>query len=116
MKKIALLLTLAVILSGVVLLATSCGGGISGKYTSELLGATVEFKSGGKVVCTCETLEVDGININTVTISSKGTYKIENGKIVFEMDNDKCIINGENSFEQGKDYVKIDGVTFTKTK
>lgn len=119
MKKMQLLkaatLTLAFVL--VMCSLAACGGnGPSGKYTSELFGATVEFKAGNKVVCTYEKIDFTDGKVQTENAVSKGTYKIDGEKIVFEMDDAECLINGENSFSQGKDYVKIDGVTFTRSK
>lgn len=61
MKKMQLLkaatLTLAFVL--VMCSLAACGGnGPSGKYTSELFGATVEFKAGNKVVGTYEKIDL----------------------------------------------------------
>ena len=113
MKKMQLLKAATFTLAFVLVMCSfaACGGtGPSGKYTSEFFGTTVEFKAGNKVVCT-EQFFTDG----EITVS-KGTYKIDGEKIVFEMDDAECLINGESSFAQGKDYVKIDGVTFTRSK
>lgn len=102
-KMISLAFTVLILVS----VLASCGG-LSGKYKNDMLGMTVEFKSGNKVVYSYEnflTGEIETVN---------GTYKIDGDKIIFTMEEEDCDIEGENQFEKGTDYIKIDGLTFTK--
>ena len=92
----------------------SCGGGISGKYSSELMGMTFEFKTGNKVIYTYPEYDFGASGISSTEKSVEGTYEINDGVITFSFDDAECDMNGDSSFEKGKDYIKIDGVTFIK--
>lgn len=95
-------------------LLTSCGG-LSGKYTNDTLGLSFEFKSGGKVIITYPNITLTGIKSTT----SEGTYELNKDKTKITMtfgDEDAKSYGGESEFEMGKDYIKVDGLTFTKDK
>lgn len=111
MLRLAAFVMTAVMLAA---LLTSCGG-LSGKYTNDTLGLSFEFKSGGKVVLTYPKITLTGIKSGT----SEGTYEINKDKTTITMtfgDEDAKTYGGESSLEMGKDYIKIDSITFTKDK
>lgn len=109
--KITALLMAALMLTA---LLSSCGNSLSGKYTNELLGLSLEFKSGGKVTLTYPKLSLTG-----KTGTSEGTYEISKDKTTITMtfgDEEAKSYGGESSLEIGKDYIKVDSLTFTKEK
>lgn len=92
---------------------TGCGNRISGKYESDLLGLVIEFKTNGKVYLTYSKFELSSLSMKDVT--AEGTYEIKDDKITMTFADDGVKeYGGESSFEKGTDYVKINGITFTK--
>ena len=109
--KITAMLMAALMLTA---LLGACGNSLSGKYTNELLGLSLEFKSGGKVTLTYPKLSLTG-----KTGTSEGTYEISKDKTTITMtfgDEEAKSYRGEPSLEIGKDYIKVDSLTFTKDK
>lgn len=109
--KITALLMAALMLTA---LLSSCGNSLSGKYTNGLLGLSLEFKSGGKVTLTYPKPSLTG-----KTGTSEGTYEISKDKTTITMtfgDEEAKSYGGESSLEIGKDYIKVDSLTFTKDK
>lgn len=106
-KAITRVLAVLIVLTMCTALFTACGSGLSGKYESDFFGMTFEFKSGNKVIC------IDG---DEESDRYEGTYTIKDGKITFDFGDDSGVsyLNDEMSFEKGKDYIKIDDVTYTK--
>ena len=105
MKKIIALVLVAVILT---MTLASCGG-VSGKYSAELLGTGVELEfKGSKVTARFKVLGSYGDPI-------EGKYKIKGDEITITFpDGDKETedISGTHAFEKGDDYVKIGVVTY----
>lgn len=109
MKRILSIVLATAILATLCLTLASCG--ISGTYESKGLLTTTSLTFKGKT-----------ITITKSSIEAKGTYEINEDKITIELENDGNlgwddilkVFNGEHSFEKGKDYVKIDGVKYTK--
>ena len=86
----------------------ACGGSKpSGVYSSDWIGS-FEFKGGNKVSYTDPAF---GFGEDTVY---EGTYTIDGDKIVFDFGTDEALPQGENTFEMGDGWIKIDGITFTK--
>jgi len=105
MKKIIALVLVAVMLT---MTLASCGG-ISGKYSAELLGTGVELEfKGSKVNARFKVLGSYGEAI-------EGKYKIKGDKITITFpDGDKETedLSGTHAFEKGDDYIKIGVVTY----
>lgn len=109
MKKLTKVLALVVVAAMLCLALASCG--LSGKYEGHLY--TLEFKGSD--------ITIKG---NVSKITAEGTYKIDGDKIIITLDNadDGAFslgdtlnaFDGEHSFEKGDDYIKIDGVKYTK--
>ena len=125
MKKI---ISLVLILTIVLSLASCGGGGISGTYSGTadivIADATMTFKfSGDSVEVSLEAKAFGGfVSFDTQTITGSYTLgeKDDGSKtICFDFDGDT--IDGINAdvnlpFEQGNDYIKIAGITYTKVK
>ena len=123
MKKIVSAVLVCMLLVGCVFAVTSCGGKtLSGEYSSsiaDLAGTTYKF-SGSKVEITYEVFGFE----KTI----EGTYEIttdenEKSTITFTFEageEDADDYKGAHSFsegtEDGKDYIKIDGIKYTKVK
>lgn len=117
MKKFVKITALVLVIATFACLLASCGG-LSGTYSAEMFGTGVEMEfKGNKVYYT----------IKAVGFSSEpieGKYSIKGDKIKFEFNADKIEnetikeaveeMEAEASFEKGDDYIKIDGVKFTK--
>ena len=105
MKKIIALVLVAVMLT---MTLASCGG-ISGKYSAELLGTGVELEfKGSKVNARFKILGSYGEPI-------EGKYKIKGDEITITFpdgDKDTEDLSGTHSFEKGDDYIKIGVVTY----
>jgi hypothetical protein len=105
MKKVIALALVAVMLT---MTLVSCGG-VSGKYSAELLGTGVELEfKGSKVNARFKVLGSYGDTI-------EGKYKIKGDEITITFpDGDKETedLSGTHSFEKGDDYIKIGVVTY----
>lgn len=105
MKKVIALALVAVMLT---MTLVSCGG-VSGKYSAELLGTGVELEfKGSKVNARFKVLGSYGDAI-------EGKYKIKGDEITITFpDGDKETedLSGTHSFEKGDDYIKIGVVTY----
>lgn len=123
MKKIISAVLVCVLLLGCMLTLASCGKKLSGTYTTggDLLGNTYEF-SGKNVTMT--------VKVAGFSKVIEGTYEIgendeEETVITFTFASDDNAEEAEKqsgSFafsegeEDGKEYIKIGGVKYTKTK
>jgi predicted small lipoprotein YifL len=105
MKKIIALVLVAAILT---LTLASCGG-VSGKYSAELLGTGVELEfKGSKVIARFKVLGSYGDPI-------EGKYKVKGDEITITFpddDKDTKDLSGTHAFEKGDGYVKIGVVTY----
>ena len=105
MKKVIALALVAVMLT---MTLVSCGG-VSGKYSAELLGTGVELEfKGSKVTARFKVLGSYGDAL-------EGKYKIKGDEITITFpDGDKETedLSGTHSFEKGDDYIKIGVVTY----
>ena len=118
-KTLSLVLALAV-LATICLTFASCGKKLSGKYSADFLG-------------TGTTLAFDGSNVKiaiTVTLlgevaSVDAKYEIEDDKISFDFADEEEVSNDlakkvlksleePVAFEEGEDYIKVNGVKYTK--
>ena len=121
MKKSVKILALALVAIMLCSMLASCGGGLSGEYEKDgLLGDTTLKFNGNQMTITFDSILGDDLSFDA-------TYRIEEDEIhldfVSEEDEEKADdwmrelleeLEGEQSFEQGKDYIKIGGVTYTK--
>lgn len=109
MKRILSVVLAVAVLAALCLSFASCG--VSGTYESKGVLGTTSLTFKGKTV-----------TITKGNIEAEGTYEINEDKITIELENDGNlgwddilkVFNGEHSFEKGKDYVKINGVKYTK--
>ena len=97
----------------------SCGKTLSGTYSAEELGTGITLKFDGKDVKF--TIKVLGSEV----ASFDATYEIKDDKITFDVADEEEISNDfakeiieeleePVDFEEGDDYIKIDGDKFTK--
>ena len=120
MKKFVKVIAFVMALVTLTCVLASCGG-LSGKYGATVAGTGTEYEfKGNKVYITYKilTAKLDPI---------EGKYSIDGDKIKFEFSTEG-IENGiakgfieelnkiEHSFEKGDDYIKIDGVKYTKVE
>lgn len=120
MKKVLSLVLAVAVLATLCLSLASCGKKLSGKYSADVLG-------------TGTTMTFDGKNVKigfTVTLlgeiaSVDATYKIKGDTITFEFADEEEVSNSSAkkvietleepvSFEEGDDYIKINGVKYEK--
>ena len=120
MKRILSIVLAVAVLATMCLSLASCGKKLSGKYSADVFG-------------TGTTMTFDGKNVKigfTVTLlgevaSVDATYKIKGDTITFDFaDEDEVTNNAAKkviesleepvSFEEGKDYIKINGVKYEK--
>ena len=112
MKKTVKILALVMVAAMLCCVLASCGNTLKGTYKSDsFLGiADVSYTFDG------DTVSIKGAAnlgfFTTETDALEGTYKIEDGKIVFTFGETVK----ECSFEKGEDYIKIDGSTYTLVK
>lgn len=110
MKNIGKALALVLVVAMLALALVSCKT-FSGTYKSDA-GTTLTFKSNGTVL-----IKQDLLIAETKEVEAK--YSVKDGKITITYGDDSkedASLSGEHSFEKGSDYIKIDGVTFTKQK
>lgn len=109
--KKTMLRMMTFLMSVVLLLAVLCAcgdSGLSGVYSSEWVG-TLEFQPGNKVVYT----EAD-YGLGETPATFEGTYEINGDKIIFDFGTEDATPQGENTFEQGDGWIKVDSFTFVK--
>ena len=124
MKKLVRILSITLV--AVMLCATlaSCGK-VSGAYAAELdlavakTKVTYDFGAFGKVTITTEGSSILG---NSETKTFEGKYKVtekDDGKMeitfTYEADDD-TVKSGTYSFEEGEDYIKINGIQYKKVE
>ncbi len=117
MKRIVSTLLVCIFIVGCMAVLASCGGKtLDGNYSSES-GATNIYFSGDNAVI------LISVNISGYTNSAayEAKYEISGGKIKFTYEDGKdrySVFDGEYSFESaeenGKEYIKINGVTYNK--
>lgn len=119
MKKIifatvAVIVIIIVICIAISLFILSNTAKLEGKYTN------VDIGTGG-------VLEFDGKNVTVTYMSAgtevyrvSGTYKIENGNIIMNFDNENIqgvnVFEGSHAFDTGEDHVIIDGVIYKRAE
>ena len=115
MKRIVKVLSVVMAVAIVACVLASCGKLLSGTYkTAELAGSYVSYKfSGNKVT-------VETFALGVLATTSKGTYKIADGKITFTMVDEGSGTTSKReyteSFSQDGDTLKIGAITLTKSK
>lgn len=111
MKKVARILALALCVCMLLTLLAGCGKKLSGTYSAEILESGVSYSfNGSKVTITLKAL---GNIVHTV----EGNYEIDEDQITFTFPGDEENTEdyvGAKSFEEGEEYIKIGGVTYTK--
>ena len=110
MKKAAKLIALALVAVTALMLLASCQTKLSGTYQcddTKVLDVTLTF-DGDKVIAKGK--------LGILNTEVEGTYKIDGDKITLTFGNDAFKLGGEKSFEKKGDTIKIDGVSYTKTK
>ena len=117
MKKIVRITALVLVIATFACLLASCGG-LSGTYSAEMFGTGLELEFKGNKVY--YTVKAAGLSLDPI----EGKYSIKGDKITFTFDADKIEneeikamvkeMNAEATFEKGDDFIKIDGVKFTK--
>ena len=111
MKKTISAILVCVLLVSCIFALASCGKSLSGKYTADLAVTeiTYEFSALGKVTKT-----ENGILSDPVTV--EGSYKIndDGNKITLTFDDEANTYELSTGTEDGVDYIKIDGVKYTK--
>ncbi len=110
MKNVVKVISIALALVTLVCVFASCGTKLSGKYSAEAFGTGVSYEfKGSKVTVSFKLLGQSE--------SIEGTYKIKDDKITFTFDSDNedaKNYSGTFGFEKGEDYIKIEGIKYTK--
>ena len=110
MKTSVKVISLALALVTLVCVFASCGTKLSGTYSAEAFGTGVSYEfKGSKVTVSFKLLGQSE--------SIEGTYKIKDDEITFTFDSDDKEAkeySGTFDFEKGDDYIKIEGVKYTK--
>ena len=123
MKKFTKVIAIMLVLVTLVCVFASCGKKLSGKYTGEINIVVASYKvtynfSGSKVTVTHTTSNfLTGSDTTTV----EGKYEItenDNGmEITFTFEKEDDVAKSATySFEEGEDYIKINGVKYTKAE
>ena len=115
MKKILSLMLVCVMLVGIVCTLSSCGNVLIGTYENETIYTTYEFKVNQFTM----TIDIPFVDMDIVR---SGTYKItgkgDEREIIFTFDEDGKEKTETYKFssgkEDGKAYIVLGGVTFTK--
>lgn len=110
MKRTIKLIALALVAVTALVLLASCGTKLSGTYKCDdtsILNITLTF-DGDKVVAKG--------SLGILNTEVEGTYEIDGDKITLTFENDAFKIGGEKPFEKDGDTIKINGVSYTKTK
>ena len=119
MKKLTKVIAVVLVLATLVCVFASCGKKISGKYSGEInIGVasykvTYNFKGSNVTV----TKTSSNILTGSSTEEAKGKYEItetDNGMEItftFETENDVAK-SATYTFEEGEDYIKINGVKY----
>lgn len=114
MKKTISAVLVCVLLACSILALTSCGKILIGTYKAEtILGdVTYEFAIGGKV-----TRSIDPLIGKSSTVEGKYEFIQEDTKITLTFpDEDPVTYDFSSGTEDGVDYIKLDGVKYTKVK
>lgn len=123
MKKFTKVIAIVLVLAALVCVFASCGKKLSGKYTGEVNLVLASYKvtynfSGSKVTVTHTTSNfITGSDTTTV----EGKYEItenDNGmEITFTFEKEDDVAKSATySFEEGEDYIKINGIKYTKAE
>lgn len=102
MKRFTKIFAIALALSMICLLLTSCG--FSGTYANSSTEITFKGKN---------------ITIETSSMKAEGTYEIDGDKLIIKIDDSTNSMftgmwEGEHNFEKGDDYIKIGIFTYNK--
>ena len=119
MKKSVRILALALALVTVCFVFVACGKKLSGTYTADIWGSGVAMTFDGKEVKIAVTV------LDKEVASRTATYEIKDDKISFEFADEEEVENTiakkvleameePADFEEGDDYIKIDGFKYTK--
>ena len=120
MKKVLSLVLAVAVLATLCLTLASCGKKLSGKYSADVFGTGTTMTFDGNKVKIGFTVTLIG-----EVASVDATYKIKGDKITFEFADEDEVSNDEAkkviesleepaSFEEGEDYIKINGVKYEK--
>ena len=123
MKKFTKVIAIVLVLATLVCVFASCGKKLKGKYTGEINLVVAKYQvtynfSGSKVTVTHTTSNfLTGSDTTTV----EGKYEIaesDNGmEITFTFENEDDVAKSATySFEEGEDYIKINGIKYTKAE
>ena len=120
MKKSVRILAVLMVALMLCLTLASCGKTLSGKYSADVLGTGTTMTFDGKDVKIAITVTLIG-----EVASLDATYEIKDDKISFDIADEEEITNElakkvvksleePVSFEEGEDYIKINGVKYEK--
>ena len=109
MKKTVKILALVMVAAMLCCVLASCGNTLKGTYAAEVATIRTAYNFDGKNV----TIDAGALGFSKQVAS--GTYEIKDGKIIFTFDEDNKY-TGTFDFEQGEDYIKIAGITYTAEK
>ena len=120
MKKSVRIMAAVMVVLMLCLSLASCGKTLSGKYSADILGTGTTMTFDGKDVKIAITVTLIG-----EVASVDATYKIKDDKISFDIADEEEVTNElakkviatleePVSFEEGEDYIKIDGVKYEK--
>ena len=113
MKKLIYAVSVICLAAILVMALASCAKTLSDTYSSTVAGNGTQLEFNGQNVT------VKYMLLYKEIASTKGTYSIEDDKITITLSSDNediNKINGTFDFEQGEDYIKIGGITYTKVK
>ena len=120
MKKSVRILSVVMVALMICLTLASCGKTLSGKYSADILGTGTTMTFDGKDVKIAITVTLIG-----EVASVDATYKIKDDKISFDIADEEEVTNELAKkviatleepvpFEEGEDYIKINGVKYEK--
>ena len=122
MKRSVRILALCLVAVMICLTFASCGKKLSGKYSADVLGTGTTMTFDGKDVKIAFTVTLLG-EVGSVD----ATYSIKDDKISFDFGDEEEVDNKlakdvlksleePVSFEEGEDYIKINGVKYNKVE
>ncbi len=118
MKKSVKILAVVMVAAMLCLCLASCGKTLKGKYSADVLGTGTTLDFDGKDVKIAITVTLLG-----EVASLDATYQIKDDQITFEIADEEEVDNAlakkvikaleePSDFEEGEDYIKIDGVKY----
>lgn len=120
MKKTIRIVAIAMVAVMLCLCLASCGKKLSGKYSADVFGTGTTMTFDGSNVKIAITVPVFG---EVASVDAK--YEIKDDKISFDIADEESVSNdlAKNviksletpvAFEEGENYIKINGVKYTK--